>query len=352
MDLWAHCMAATDAAARLDPGNPRLRLAALVHDIGKPGTLADGHFIGHDTEGARLAELMLTRLAFPRREVEAVSDLVRYHMFSYEPRWSSAAVRRFIKRIGRDQVSDLLNLRAADNIGSGLPANGGRARNRRAVDVERARATRRRPNGSAEPQARPRRGPTARLPAPMGARRTGTQFAQRTDRRSPCPIGEIERRMIEALLQAERLLIHGMVDQAEQIYARAIEQDPHNAIAVVGLARVALERGQERLAHERAREALQIDPENVAAQRLEQRLAEVFAERERPAQPPLPAAAAPRASEQAVFNRNPSMADHTAAQERRAAQVPHASPVESRGQHEAAPNSERRSGLWRRILGE
>ncbi|MDL2334923.1 MAG: HD domain-containing protein [Chloroflexota bacterium] len=125
MDLWAHCMAATDAAARLDPGNPRLRLAALVHDIGKPGTLADGHFIGHDTEGARLAELLLTRLAFPRRDVEAVSDLVRYHMFSYEPRWSGAAVRRFIKRIGRDLMSDLLNLRAADNIGSGLPANAG-----------------------------------------------------------------------------------------------------------------------------------------------------------------------------------------------------------------------------------
>lgn len=125
MDLWAHCMAATDAAARLDPGNPRLRLAALVHDIGKPGTLADGHFIGHDTEGARLAELLLTRLAFPRREVEAVADLVRFHMFSYEPRWTGAAVRRFIKRIGRDQVSDLLNLRSADNVGSGLPANAG-----------------------------------------------------------------------------------------------------------------------------------------------------------------------------------------------------------------------------------
>jgi tRNA nucleotidyltransferase/poly(A) polymerase len=124
MDLWGHCLAAVDAAADLDPGQ-RLRLAALVHDIGKPSTLAEGHFIGHDTEGARLAELLLTRLAFPRREVEAVTDLVRYHMFSYEPRWSGAAVRRFIKRIGRNLVDDLLNLRAADNLGSGLPANAG-----------------------------------------------------------------------------------------------------------------------------------------------------------------------------------------------------------------------------------
>lgn len=123
--------------------------------------------------------------------------------------------------------------------------------------------------------------------------------------------------MIEALLQAERLLVHGMVDQAEQIYQNAITQDPRNAIAVVGLARVALERGQERLAYERAREALEIDPGNIAAQRLEQRLAEVFAAREGPAAPPRPHAEQPRASEQAVFNRNPSMADHAAAEERR-----------------------------------
>lgn len=128
--------------------------------------------------------------------------------------------------------------------------------------------------------------------------------------------------MIEALLQAERLLVHGMVDQAEQIYQRAIEQDEHNAIAVVGLARVALERGQERLAYDRAREALEIDPQNVAAQRLEQRLAEVFAERDKSAEPAadqgtpdLPNPFEP--SERAFLNRNPSMSDHAAAEERR-----------------------------------
>ncbi len=158
--------------------------------------------------------------------------------------------------------------------------------------------------------------------------------------------------MIEALLQAERLLIHGMVDQAEQIYARAIEQDPHNAIAVVGLARVALERGNEQLALKRAREALQIDPDNVAAQRLEQRLAEVFAERERPAEPSQPAAETARASERAVFNRNPSMADHAAAEERRASQLANAGPSDSSDPAHESRGPQRRSGLWRRILGE
>jgi tetratricopeptide (TPR) repeat protein len=109
-----------------------------------------------------------------------------------------------------------------------------------------------------------------------------------------------------------------MVDQAEGIYQRAIEQDPNNAIAAVGLARIALERGQERLAYERAREALQIDPQNVAAQRLEQRLEEVFAERDRPREPTeeeLPNPFEP--SERAFLTRNPSMADHAAAEERR-----------------------------------
>jgi tetratricopeptide (TPR) repeat protein len=164
--------------------------------------------------------------------------------------------------------------------------------------------------------------------------------------------------VIEALLQAERLLVHGQVDQAEQIYAGAIAQDPNNAIAVVGLARVALERGQEQLAYERAREALQIDPQNAAAQRLEARLAEVFATRSQPPQPPPTAPATdhppepPRPSEQAVFNRNPSMADHVAAEERRQAQTPHASPPQARGHSDDPPNPERRTGLWRRILGE
>jgi tetratricopeptide (TPR) repeat protein len=139
--------------------------------------------------------------------------------------------------------------------------------------------------------------------------------------------------MIEALLQAERLLVHGLVDQAERIYEGALAQDPLNAIAVVGLARVALERGDDRLALEHAQKALQIDPQNTAALRLEQRLSEVLRARggepagdddAGPASSPgTEESGAPVAtpdakpSEQFVFNRNPSMADHRAMEERR-----------------------------------
>lgn len=85
--------------------------------------------------------------------------------------------------------------------------------------------------------------------------------------------------MIELLLGAERALAAGLVDQAERLYRQAADGDPRNSIAVVGLARVALERGDEPEAWRQARRALGIDPENVAAQRLASRLEEVWAYR-------------------------------------------------------------------------
>jgi tetratricopeptide repeat protein len=93
--------------------------------------------------------------------------------------------------------------------------------------------------------------------------------------------------VIELMLQAERALAAGMIDQAERLYWQAVEADRRNSIAVVGLARVALERGDNRLAYTFAQGALSIDPENDAARRLVARLTEVMAYRGEalPAQP-------------------------------------------------------------------
>jgi len=125
-DLWDHTLRTVDAA----PGDrPIVRLAALVHDIGKPATFAEGHFLGHDAVGAGLAEVFLDRLRSPRAVRERVVGLVRHHMFSYEPNWSDAAVRRFILKIddlGPGALHELLALREADNVGSGLPPGAGR----------------------------------------------------------------------------------------------------------------------------------------------------------------------------------------------------------------------------------
>jgi len=85
--------------------------------------------------------------------------------------------------------------------------------------------------------------------------------------------------VIEMLLQADRLLTVDMVDQADAIYRRVAEQDPRNAIAVVGMARCALARGEDQEAYRLAARALAIDPENDMAQRMTARMAEVLTHR-------------------------------------------------------------------------
>lgn len=181
--------------------------------------------------------------------------------------------------------------------------------------------------------------------------------------------------MIEVLLQAERLLVHGMVDKAEEMFRRVAEQDPQNAIAVVGLARVALERGDDHLAYETALAALEIDRQNVAALRLEARLSEVFATRgtpvdrppwldsgqmpppvppapsladaAAPAGPAAPAADTGRPSERFVLTHNPTMADHRRRTEEADQADRPATPTDSPAQ----PPPPQRSGLLRRLLG-
>ncbi len=133
-DALDHSLRTVDA---LPADDPVLRLAGLVHDVGKATTLADGHFIGHERAGAEIAETLLLRLRLSRAETARVVRLVRHHMFVYAPDWTDAAVRRFVRRVGADLLEDLYALRHADNLASGArePATGG-------LDELRARAAR------------------------------------------------------------------------------------------------------------------------------------------------------------------------------------------------------------------
>ena len=78
------------------------------------------------------------------------------------------------------------------------------------------------------------------------------------------------------MLEAERAMAVGRLDQAERYYAQVAATDPKNSIAIVGLARVALERGDQRGAWTFARRALALDPDNPMASHLSQRMAEIM----------------------------------------------------------------------------
>ncbi len=117
-DVYRHNLETTDAAP---PGDVVLRLAALVHDIGKPRTKDGPHFYRHETVGADMVRGMLGRLRFPRETVEDVDGLVRNHMYVADPGLSDAAVRRFVRRVGAPNLARQFALRAADIAGSGLP---------------------------------------------------------------------------------------------------------------------------------------------------------------------------------------------------------------------------------------
>ena len=122
-DLWDHTLRAVDGAAR---DQPRIRMAALLHDLGKPLTMADGRFLGHESVGAELADRLLEEWRWPLVERSRIVRLVRQHMFGYQETWSDAAIRRFIAKVGPDHLEDLFLLREADHIGSGRePGAGG-----------------------------------------------------------------------------------------------------------------------------------------------------------------------------------------------------------------------------------
>jgi hypothetical protein len=115
--------------------------------------------------------------------------------------------------------------------------------------------------------------------------------------------------MIELMLEAERALAVGRLDRAEQLYAQVVAADPRNAIAVVGLARVALERDDQRGAYTFAKRALLLDPENPMASHMARRMAEVMAGRGE--EPPDAAPAAPTAPTASAAPAAPSPAEGT-----------------------------------------
>lgn len=124
-DVYTHSLKTCDTAP------DKIKLAALLHDVGKPRCdMGDGHFYGHDSEGAKMTRIIMRRLRFSNTEIERNVALVQNHMFYFPTEqegmseeeikalesksWTDAAVRRFVARVGEENIDELFQLRIAD----------------------------------------------------------------------------------------------------------------------------------------------------------------------------------------------------------------------------------------------
>jgi len=125
--VWEHNLRALQHSA--DREWPlHVRLGALFHDVSKPETRRwseenkDWTFYGHDVVGGRVSRKALERLKYPKKIVDVVSSLVRYHLFFSDiEKITLSAVRRIVRNVGPDNVWDLMKVRACDRIGMGRP---------------------------------------------------------------------------------------------------------------------------------------------------------------------------------------------------------------------------------------
>lgn len=124
-ECYEHALKSLDYAAKKN-FNIYVRLAALFHDIAKPrvkcGEGPDSTFYNHETVGAKMAAQILNRLCFSKKDIEKIVKLVRYHLFYYNVgEVSESSVRRLVLKVGPENMEELLQVRMADRIGSGVP---------------------------------------------------------------------------------------------------------------------------------------------------------------------------------------------------------------------------------------
>ncbi len=120
-DVYTHNIQAMHHTPNTDP---IVKLAALLHDVGKPyvaGQDEEGHiiFYNHEVKGAEIASQIADRLRLSNKQKEKIVTLIRWHMFSVDEHVTDAAVRRFIRRVGLENVTDMIDVRIGDRLGSG-----------------------------------------------------------------------------------------------------------------------------------------------------------------------------------------------------------------------------------------
>jgi len=108
--------------------DPIVRFAALLHDVGKPKAMSKDKdnlviFHNHEVTGANIAAEICERLKFSKIDKERIVSLIRWHMFGVNENQTDSAIRRFIRKIGVENVKDMMDIRIADRLGSGRPAD-------------------------------------------------------------------------------------------------------------------------------------------------------------------------------------------------------------------------------------
>lgn len=125
-DVWTHTLQSVKHCPTKDP---IVRFAVLLHDIAKPrtanktkrpdGTEEPVTFYNHEVVGAHLAKEIAQRFRLSKKDTSRVFTLVRWHMFVYDKEVTDAYIRRFIRRVGVENIEDMISLRIADRLGSG-----------------------------------------------------------------------------------------------------------------------------------------------------------------------------------------------------------------------------------------
>jgi len=119
-DVWIHNLKTLDNCVSK---NPVTRLAALLHDVGKPKSMKDDGksrtFHNHEIYGSRIAVSIGKRLKLSNKELDQLFRLVRWHMFTVQEAQTDKAVRRFIRNVTLDYIDEMIAMRRADRLGSG-----------------------------------------------------------------------------------------------------------------------------------------------------------------------------------------------------------------------------------------
>ncbi len=104
--------------------DPVVKFAALIHDIGKPQVATKDEkgyvvFHNHELSGTKIAYEICKRLRFSKKVRERIINLIRWHMFTVDEKITDAAIRRFIRKVGIENVKDIIDLRIGDRLGGG-----------------------------------------------------------------------------------------------------------------------------------------------------------------------------------------------------------------------------------------